>query len=644
MSSALPYGSWPSPISPADLTRAALGLSPGLIVDGVRYWTEGHPEQGGRVGLWRRVPGEAAVELTPDAYVRTGVNEYGGGAWTAGAGLVAYSSWPDGAVRLIEDGAVRTIAPGAPYRYAALELDPARRLLLAVREDHSAAGAEAVTTIVALDLDSDNAEGGTVLVAGADFYAHPRLSADGRLAWCEWNHPDMPWDSTRVVVAPLSDPTARTVVGGGPEISALYPSWAPDGGLILLDDASGYWNFQRWSADSGVRELYPAPYDFCGPLWVLTPVPYTVIDACRIGCTWLVEGVSQVGVLEFDPTGADPGHLDEIATGAVTAEVAGTGEETLALLGYPDRPAELVELHWTDGSIRTVRRSSGIDIPAAVVSRARPFCWEGPQGPVYAWFYPPANGDLTGLPGELPPVQVWSHGGPSAYSGPDFAVSVQFWTSRGIGILDVNYGGSTGYGRAYRERLRGNWGIVDVRDCVESVRALAHAGLADDARLSIRGGSAGGYTTLAALTGSDVFAAGISLYGIGDLELLATDPTGSGQVTHKFESRYLDGLVAPYPEGRETYRERSPIHHLDRLSCPMLILQGADDMVVPPNQAVAMAAAVRAKGLPVELVIFEGEGHGFRRAENIIATADHALAFLGHVHGFTPAADSPGAL
>ena len=269
-----------------------------------------------------------------------------------------------------------------------------------------------------------------------------------------------------------------------------------------------------------------------------------------------------------------------------------------------------------------------------MISRAEPLTWQGPQGEVHAWYYPPTNPDFTAPQGELPPVQVWSHGGPTGFSGPEFRPATQFWTSRGIGILDVNYGGSAGYGRAYRERLRGAWGIVDVRDCVDAALTLVGQGRADPRRLSIRGGSAGGYTTLAALTSSDVFAAGISLYGVGDLETLATD-------THKFESRYLDRLVAPYPEGREVYLQRSPIHHLDRLSCPMLVLQGGQDKVVPPSQSERIVEAVRARGLPVAYLLFPEEGHGFRRAENQIATAQAALAFLGAVHGFTPADELP---
>ena len=620
------YGSWPSPVTAQQLTAAALRLGTGITDQGVRYWTEGHPEQGGRVSLWRQRPGAPAQELTPpEVNVRTGVNEYGGGEWTAADGLVAYCSSPDGSVWLqAADHPARMIAPGDGFRYAALSLAPDHGLLLAVREDHRELG-EPPQTIVALALDDANTDGGRVLAAGADFYAHPSLNAAGLLTWCEWQHPNMPWDRAAIVVAPLADPTARVEVEARPGVSALYPSWAPDGAVIYLSDATGFWNFQRWQ-DGHSQELWTAPYDFCGPLWALTPVPYTIIDATRIGCSWLDDGFARLGVLDFQSTP----RLVELACPAVSASLAGNGERCLALLGFADRPAELVELDWTTGSWQTVQRASAPAPDGLEISVAQPISWDSPDGPVHGWFYPPISADCQAPDGELAPVQLWTHGGPTGFAGPEYSVAVQFWTSRGIGILDVNYSGSTGYGRAYRDRLRGNWGLSDVRDCVDGAAALVAAGLADPARLSIRGGSAGGYTTLAALTSTDVFAAGISLYGIGDLEMLATD-------THKFESRYLDSMVGPYPQALTTYRARSPIHHLDRLSCPMLILQGADDKVVPPSQATAMAEAVQAKGLPVRLRIFDGEGHGFRRADTIIEVAEQALDFLAEVHGFTPA-------
>lgn len=621
------YGSWASPISAADLSAAALRLSPGLIDAGVRYWAEGHPEDGGRVSLWRQEPGGPVTEFTgPGVNVRTSVNEYGGGDWTVTDGLLAYSTLPDGALWLqTGDGPARQLAPGDGYRYAALSLAPEAGLLLAVREDHREPG-EPPQTIVALDLSSDNLDGGKVLVSGADFYAHPSLNGFGQLAWAEWSHPHMPWDQASVVVAPLSAPTDRIDVAARPGVSALYPAWAPDGALIYLSDESGFWNFRRWQ-DGRSHDLWPAPYDFCGPLWTLAPVPYAIIDATRLGCSWLVDGFAHLGVLDFSATP----RLNELASPAVSAAVAGRGKRCLALLGFADRPSELVDLDWADGRHHSVQRAGTSPVEAAAVSQARPVSWSSTDGPVHGWYYPPTNPDYAAPQGELPPVQVWTHGGPTGFAGPEFSLAVQFWTSRGIGILDVNYSGSTGYGRAYRERLRGNWGISDVRDCVSGVRSLVEAGLADPQRLSIRGGSAGGYTTLAALTTTQVFAAGISLYGIGDLETLATDD-------HKFESRYLDGLVGPYPQAVAIYQERSPIHHLDRLSCPMLILQGADDRVVSPLQATAMADAVRAKGLPVQLRIFEGEGHGFRRAETIVEVAERALDFLAEVHGFVPAA------
>jgi dipeptidyl aminopeptidase/acylaminoacyl peptidase len=622
-----PFGSWASPISAADLTVAALRLSTGIVLSDRTLWSEGNPEQRGRTSLWQRDSSGQVRELTaPEVNVRTAVNEYGGGDWTAVDDLVAYTEFSDSSVWLTEaDLPPRRLAGVDGLRYAALHLAVSQRLLLAVREDHRGTG-EPIQTVVALSLDTANDDGGTVLAAGADFYAHPCLSSSNQVAWCEWNHPDMPWDQARIVVASLDDPSATRVIAGGAGCAALYPSWAPDGALIYLDDPTGFWNFYRW--DHGTTTaLWPAEADFCGPMWVLTSPPYAVIDAGRIGCTWLVDGFARVGVLDL--TGVST-TLTPLALDAVTASVTGSGERGVALLGFADRPAELSELHWRTGETRVLRRASGFSLDPDLASRAEPITWTSPDGPVHAWFYPPANPAYQAPEGELPPVQVWSHGGPTAFSDPGFNLAVQYWTSRGIGILDVNYSGSSGYGRAYRERLNGNWGLSDVRDCVAGALALVAAGRADRARLSIRGSSAGGYTTLAALTTSTVFSAGISLYGIGDLESLAAD-------THKFEAHYTDRLVAPYPEGRDVYRERSPIHQLDQLNCPMLIFQGADDKVVPPAQAEAMAAAVAERGLAVRLHIFEGEGHGFRRAQTIITVAEQALAFLADVHQFRPA-------
>ena len=620
-----PYGSWPSAIQPEDLTAATVGLGVGRICAGSRYWTQSHPEQGGRVTLWQEDPGGSRRDLTPGQYLRSGVNEYGGGEWDVAPGLVVFSSWPDGSIMVIEgEHPPRQLAPGGDFRYACLSIVPQLQFVLAVREDHSRDGSEPETTVVALDLPSGNNDGGRVLLRGADFYAHPCLSPDGRLAWCEWDHPAMPWDSSRIGVAPLSDPGAVHYVGGGPGVSALYPAWSPGGALLFLSDTTGFWNFQRWDAGEAAP-LHVAPYDFCGPLWTLDPVPYCIIDDNRVGCTWLEEGIARLGVQQRDAAGTV--GLKVIDTAAVAASLGGAGDRCLALLGYVEHPARLVELDWGSGRQRPIQAAAATVLESRQVSRAKAATWDSPYGPVHGWFYPPAHPDFTAPPGERPPVQVWSHGGPTAFASPEFRIGLQFWTSRGIGILDVNYGGSSGYGREYRQRLNGRWGIVDVADCVAGAQHLVAQGLADPARLSIRGSSAGGFTTLAALTSSDVFAAGISLYGIGDLETLATD-------THKFERHYLETLVAPYPEGRATYVERSPVHRLDRLSCPMLILQGTDDKVVPPSQAEAMAAAVHAKGLPATLIMFSDEGHGFRRAQTITATAEACLAFLGSVHGF----------
>ena len=479
------YGSWPSPVAAQDLTAAALRLSPGIIDGALRYWTEGHPEQSGRVSLWQQQPGGPATERTgPSVNVRTRVNEYGGGEWTAADGLVAYCDAADGSVWLDRgDGPARQLAPGDDYRYASLSLASAHGVLLAVREDHRSPG-EPPQTIVALALDRTNADGGRVLVDGADFYAHPSLSRDGQLAWCEWSHPQMPWEQAAIMVAPLAEPTRRVAVEARPGVSALYPAWAPDGALIYLSDATGFWNFQHWQQGSS-RELWPAPYDFCaGPLWVLTPVPYTIIDATQLGCTWLVDGFARIGVLDF----SDTPRLEERDCPAASVALGGRGRACLALFGFADRPAELVELDWTTGRWTTIRRTGAPAPDSLAVSVAQPVSWDSPDGPVHGWFYPPASAGPSGSRRRAAAGAGVDPRRPDRLlRATEFSLAVQFWTSRGLGILDVNYSGSTGYGRAYRERLRGNWGIADVRDCAGGVTQPGRGRTRRSGRLSIRG-------------------------------------------------------------------------------------------------------------------------------------------------------------
>ena len=618
-----PYGSWPSPASTDLITSDAVGLVGGSVDGDDAYWVESRASQKGRASLWRLRDRER-TELTPDHNVRSSVHEYGGGAWSVADGVVVFVAFPSQVVHVIENGAPpRPITPGGKLRYGGLVVVPSSRSAYAVREDHTSSDIDCVNTLVRLELDGENSDGGRVVASGADFYSQPAVSDDDRLAWFEWNHPDMPWDATRLVVAE-ADGSEAVVVAGGPEESAIYPAWAQDGALLFCSDRTGYWNLHRWDG-SHVTALHDDPYDCCPAPWIFDGAPYSVLDADRVAVTLWVGGLPRVGVVAN-------GAFTALPIEATSLELGGTGPRTVARIGHATAPPELAIVDWTDNAITTLRRSSETALP--YVSVADQITWDGPEGPVHAWWYPPTNPDAVAPDGELPPVIVKSHGGPTSFSYADLNLSNQFWTSRGVGILDVNYGGSSHYGRAYRNRLLGQWGVVDVRDCVDAVRVVVERGLVDPRRVAIMGGSSGGYTALQALVSSDVFGAALCDFGISDLATLATD-------THKFEAHYTDRLVAPWPEGKALYEERSPIHHLDRLNSPMLLQQGADDRVVPPRQAQEMAAAVRAKGLPVALVMYDGEGHGFRRADTIAASLNAKLSFLGQVFGFQPAGDVP---
>jgi dipeptidyl aminopeptidase/acylaminoacyl peptidase len=631
MTATAPYGSWASPISVQSLTTAAVGLSAVRIDADQLYWLESHPDQGGRVGLWRRpVAGGNVTEVTPaPAYVRNRVHEYGGGEYAVRDGLVVYSEDRDGRVYRVVDGAPpQPLTPTGAFRYGDLRVHPDRGLVLAIREDHTN-GAEPANTIVSLNLAGPNDDGGTVLCAGADFYATPELSEDGRLAWTQWSHPDMPWDCSQVMVGSLSAAAVSDMraVAGGPGESAMQPRWLGDQ-LVLLSDRTGWWNLYRWDGRDIVKGHDDAA-EFALPQWTLGQDPYAVLDDDHLLCSVCRSGPQSVAVLTVS-TG-DLVEVTENRVGAVCVAV-GSGRAA-AVLNYPDR-SPAVALLEVDRQWSVVRAAAPAIIPPDACSVAEPVTWPGEQGPVHGWLYPPMNPDFTAPTGARPPLMVLSHGGPTGFASGMFSIGYQFWTSRGFAVLDVNYGGSAGFGRAYRERLRGQWGVVDARDCISGALAMVGQGRAEPRHLVIKGGSAGGYTTLRVLTTSTLFTAGISQFGVGDLEALAKD-------THKFESRYLDGLIGPYPQARQIYRDRSPINHVDQLAAPILLLQGTEDRVVPPAQAETMAAAARAKGLPVALIMYAGEGHGFRRAETIVSATEAQVYFLSRVFGYTPADEVP---
>jgi dipeptidyl aminopeptidase/acylaminoacyl peptidase len=635
MSTLAGYGTWSSPITAEAITAGQVGLSAPRLDRGNSYWLEARPQEAGRTVLVRRTPAGGRQDLTPAPFnVRTRVHEYGGGAYVVRNDIIVAANFADQRLYRIEgDGLARALTPDSAgqLRYADLELDLARERVLAVREDHRAGG-EPTNTIVAVPLAGGDE--GRVVVDGHDFFSSPRLSPDGRrLAWLSWDHPDMPWDGTRLWSAEIAqDGGLRDVrlIAGGARESIAQPEWSPDNRLYFVSDRSGWWNLYRADAD-GASFVCPMSAEFAEPAWTFGQRCYGFVDSGTILACFTEDGSWRIGTI-----GVDAGRLDRLAlphtelSGLVVADGV-----AVLYAGRPDGPAAIIRLDPASGSFSELCTAG--DLPAAPSYLARPqaIACPGEGGATtHAFYYPPTSPEFHAPPEELPPLIVKSHGGPTSSTTSELRLPIQFWTSRGFAVCDVDYGGSAGYGRAYRERLNGRWGEVDVLDCIAAARFLVAERKADDRRLAITGGSAGGYTTLCALTFHDVFRAGASHYGVSDLEALARD-------THKFESRYLDRLVGPWPEAAALYRARSPIHHVERLSCPIIFFQGVEDAVVPPNQAELMVEALRRKGLPVAYLTFEGEQHGFRKAETIQTVLRAELAFYGRVFGFTPADGLP---
>ena len=632
-----PYGSWKSPVTTSLIVSGAVGLGQ-IALDGDDvYWVEMRPSEGGRMVIVRRGADGTTMDVTPPPYsARTRVHEYGGAAFLVDAGVVYFANFADQRMYRQEgDGEPVAITPETPLRYADGVFDAKRGRIVCVREDHSGDG-EPANAIVAVDASGERSQ--LVLYAESDFCAAPRLSPDGdRLAWLAWDHPNMPWDGTRLLVSDIG-PDGLTgeprVVAGGPstssgwEESVLQPEWSPEGELHFVSDRNGWWNLHRLR-DGSVEPVLEMEAEFARPSWVFGAPAYAFLDDGRIACSYVDRGVWNIGIV--DAESGTMSRLDLPFSEMGRGELRASGNRVVFSAGAPDRPMTLMSLDLTSGELTTMQQAHDLEVDPKYLSSPEPVQFGTTDGrTAHAFYYPPRNPDFVAPEGEKPPLLVKSHGGPTAAAQIALDLGIQYWTSRGFAVVDVNYGGSTGYGTEYRRRLNGTWGITDVDDCLNAARFLAARGDADPERLAIDGGSAGGYTTLAALTFHDVFKAGASYYGVSDLEALAKE-------THKFESRYLDSLVGPYPERKDLYEERSPINHTHLLSCPLLLLQGLEDEIVPPNQAEMMFEAVKTKGLPTAYVPFEGEQHGFRRSENIERALEAELYFYSRVFGFEPA-------
>ena len=626
------FGTWASPISPALLTDAQIGLSGPLLDQGVVAWLEGRPEEAGRQVLVRLEDGEAVDDLTPAPFnLRSRVHEYGGGAAAMKDGIVLAVNFADQRLYRLNAGAPpKALTPESErkLRYADMAICSSRNLAFAVREDHRAEG-EAVNTIVRLDLGREN-EAGHVLAEGHDFYSAPRLSPDGKtLAFLSWDHPNMPWDGTELWLASLQDDgrVGEVVkVAGGKDEAIVQPKFAPDGTLYFVSDRSGWWNLYRHGPD-GVRPICPMEAEFAMPAWGFGQSTYDFLSKDQLLAGYTRDG--RWSLLRIDLGTGDATPLPFPFIGL--AGLAVHDGMAYMRVGALDAQAAIIRLDPANGAVETLKTAGEIPISRDLISIPESIAFPTEGGATaFAFYYPPHNPDYRAPDGSAPPLIVKSHGGPTGNTSSQFNLGLQFWTSRGFAVCDVDYGGSTGYGRAYRKRLNGRWGEVDVLDCVNAANYLAKAGKADPARMAITGGSAGGFTTLAALAFHDVFSAGASHYGVSDLEALAKE-------THKFESRYLDNLIGPYPDAIEIYKARSPIHHVEGLKSPMIFFQGLEDVIVPPNQAEMMVEALRKKGVPVAYLAFEGEQHGFRKAETIQKVRQAELAFYGRVFGFEPA-------
>lgn len=633
MKNIAPYGSWSSTISAHDVSVNAESFSePQLHPEGI-FWLERRPAEKGRQVIMQECQDGTVKERLPSPYsTYSKVHEYGGGCYGVVGQDIYFVQMNDQRIYRIRGGRIKAVTPAGSLRFADLYPDPSRPRLYAVCEDHSAKG-EPENLLVAVDVsDHAPADPITKLARGQDFYAAPRPGPDGqKLAWLSWNHPNMPWDQTELWLADLDNhgllKHLHKLAGGNGAESLLQPEWSKTGQLHAISDSTGWWNLYQQQGEQLVH-LLPRAADFGSPLWQFGRNTYGCLEDGTLLCTCHASNGTELMFVKDGQATQIQHPFDGIS------QLQVQGKSAVFIAGHQDRPATLVAMDCEQQSFRAIKATEA-PRPMDKSHLSQPESISFPsqnQRIAYGYFYKPFNPDFAAPAETRPPLIVMSHGGPTAATGSTFDLEIQFWTSRGFAVVDVNYGGSSSYGRAYRDSLKGQWGVVDVDDCAAAAQYLVERGDADAQRLCIRGSSAGGYTTLAALTFRDLFKVGASYYGIGDLETLAVD-------THKFESRYLDSLIGPYPECRSLYVERSPVHHADKLSCPVIFFQGLKDQVVPPAQAETMAQLLEEKGITVACIFFEEEAHGFRQSANIIKALESELVFYGKVLGFTPAGE-----
>ncbi|RTL39739.1 MAG: S9 family peptidase [Candidatus Melainabacteria bacterium] len=633
-----PYGTWTSPISAELVATSGVRLGQTLYDNDDLYWLEGRPSEGGRQVLVRRSVDKQIADVLPSNFnVRTLAHEYGGGPYTVKNGIIVFSNLSDQRIYKVENGGEPVVLTAeGPYRYADYVIDLQKRLVFCVQEDHSVPGEQAINSIVAVPLDPGTRLGyGEVTVCGCDFFSSPRVSPDGRLlTWLSWKHPNMPWDGCELWMGHVDKSgmvaEPRKIAGGSAE-SVFQPEWLPNGSMTFISDKTGWWNIY-------VRDLYsddavnmtPQSNDFGTPQWVFGMSTYAVVSDELLICSYSDKGLWKLAQLKIDAENSKFELSDIKADYTEFSYFTSNGKAVALDAAGPAHPAAIVELDLKSSQFSVVKSSSSASVDPRFISTPQPITFDTANGlQAYAFFYAPSSPGFIGSRDELPPLLVKSHGGPTGAASSAYNLGIQYWTSRGFAVVDVNYGGSSGFGREFRQRLNGQWGVVDVQDCENVAKYLVKTGKVDGNRLAITGGSAGGYTTLCALTFGDTFKAGASHFGVSDLKLLMDD-------THKFESRYGDTLIGPYPEAMELYISRSPVHFTDKLSVPVIFFQGLEDKVVPPSQAEVMVNALRKKGLPVAYIAYEGEQHGFRKAENIKRTIEAEFYFYSAIFGFKP--------